>query len=99
MEQARTPQTAGLGPPPSFAKLARGEWQPYGIGFELPAAEKPMLGPGSFGHAGAGGRWGFAHPESGVAVGYVCNTMIESPTAPDPRWVGWLAALREVGGA
>ena len=39
-----------------------------------------MLGPGAFGHAGAGGRWGFGHPESGVAVGYVCNTMIESPT-------------------
>jgi CubicO group peptidase (beta-lactamase class C family) len=95
MEQARAPQTAGLGPPPSFAKLARGEWQPYGIGYELPAAVKPMLGPGSFGHAGAGGRWAFAHPESGVAVGYVCNSMIESPTAPDPRWVGWLAALKE----
>ena len=95
MEQARAPQTAGLGPPPSFAKLARGEWQPYGIGYELPAAVKPMLGPGSFGHAGAGGRWAFAHPESGVAVGYVCNSMIESPTAPDPRWVGWLGALKE----
>ncbi len=99
MERARAPQTAGLGPPPSFAKLARGEWQPYGLGFELPAAVKPMLGPGSFGHAGAGGRWGFAHPESGVAVGYVCNAMIESPTAPDPRWVGWLGALKEAVGA
>jgi CubicO group peptidase (beta-lactamase class C family) len=99
MEQARTPQTEGLGPPGEFQKLARGEWQPFGLGFELPAAVKPMLGPGSFGHAGAGGRWGFAHPEGAIAVGYVCNTMIESPTAPDPRWVGWLAALREVGGA
>jgi CubicO group peptidase (beta-lactamase class C family) len=94
MERARAPQTEGLGPPAAFAKLARGEWQPYSLGFELPAAVKPMLGPGSFGHAGAGGRWSFAHPESGVAVGYVCNTMIESPTAPDPRWVGWLAALK-----
>ena len=98
MEQARAPQTAGLGPPPSFAKLARGEWQPYGLGFELPAAVKPMLGAGAFGHAGAGGRWGFAHPQSGVAVGYVCNTMIESPTAPDARWVGWLGALKEAVG-
>ena len=35
-----------------------------------------MLGDGSFGHAGAGGRMGFAHPESGVAVGYVCNNML-----------------------
>ena len=98
MERARAPRTAGLGPPPSFAMMARGEWQPFSLGYELPAAVKPMLGPGSFGHAGAGGRWAFAHPETGVAVGYVCNTMIESPTAPDARWVGWLAALREAIG-
>ncbi len=95
MERARAPRTSGLGPPGEFRKLARGEWQPFSLGYELPAAVKPMLGPGSFGHAGAGGRWAFAHPESGVAVGYVCNTMIESPTAPDPRWVGWLEALKE----
>jgi len=95
MERARTPRTEGLGPPGEFAKLARGEWQPFGLGFELPAAVKPMLGPGSFGHAGAGGRWAFAHPESGVAVGYACNTMIESAPNPDPRWVGWLGALRD----
>ncbi|MGH7011606.1 MAG: hypothetical protein ACREEX_12295, partial [Caulobacteraceae bacterium] len=70
--------------------------QVYGIGFELPSPAKPMLGPGSFGHAGAGGRWGFAHPESGTAVGYVCNTMLQSPTEPDPRWRGWLSALHRV---
>ncbi len=99
MEAARAPSTAAPGPPGEFAKLARGEPQPFGLGFELPAAVKPMLGPGSFGHAGAGGRWAFAHPERGVAVGYVCNTMIESPTAPDPRWVGWLAALKDAVGA
>jgi CubicO group peptidase (beta-lactamase class C family) len=95
MEKARAPRTSGLGPPGEFAKLARGEWQPFGLGFELPAKVKPMLGPGSFGHAGAGGRWAFAHPESGVAVGYACNTMIESAPNPDPRWVGWLGALKE----
>jgi hypothetical protein len=33
----------------------------------------PMLGDGSFGHSGAGGRLAFAHPESGTAVGYVCS--------------------------
>jgi CubicO group peptidase (beta-lactamase class C family) len=99
MERARAPRTGGLGPPGEFAKLARGEWQPFGLGYELPAAVKPMLGPGSFGHAGAGGRWAFAHPETGVAVGYACNTMIESAPNPDPRWVGWLGALREAVGA
>jgi len=95
MERARAPQTQGLGPPGEFSKLARGEWQPFSLGFELPAKVKPMLGAGSFGHAGAGGCWAFAHPETGIAVGYVCNAMIDSPTGPNPRWVGWLGALRE----
>jgi CubicO group peptidase (beta-lactamase class C family) len=93
MQRARTLQTAGLGPPGEMAKLGRASPQPYGIGFELPSQVKPMLGPGSFGHAGAGGRMGFAHPESGTAVGYACNTMLENPIGPDPRWVGWTGAL------
>ncbi|MGH6993176.1 MAG: serine hydrolase domain-containing protein [Caulobacteraceae bacterium] len=98
MEQARSPQTAGLRPPGELSKLVRGEPQRFGSGFELPSPPKPMLGPGSFGHAGAGGRWGFAHPESGTAVGYACNTMLQSPAEPDPRWRGWLSALRRAIG-
>ena len=99
MERARAPQTRSLGPPGELAKLMRGEPQPYGVGFELPSGVKPMLGPGSFGHAGAGGRMGFAHPESGFAVAYVCNTMLgNTPTAPDARWLGWTAALRQIAG-
>ena len=98
MERARECQTAGLGPPGELAKLARGEPQPFGLGFELPSGVKPMLGPGSFGHAGAGGRMGFAHPETGVAVGYVCNTMRPLFFEPDTRWVGWTEALREAVG-
>jgi CubicO group peptidase (beta-lactamase class C family) len=98
MQRARRLQTEGLGPPGEMAKLGRGGVQPYGLGYELPSVVKPMLGPGSFGHAGAGGRMGFAHPESGTAVAYVCNTMLNSPTGPDPRWVGWTAALHEALG-
>jgi len=95
MNKARTVQTEGLAQPGELAKLGRA--QPYGLGYELPFPVKPMLGPGSFGHAGAGGRLGFAHPESGVAVAYVCNTMLNNtPTAPDSRWVGWTAALHAV---
>ncbi len=93
MQRARRLETEGLGPPGEMAKLGRAGVQPYGLGYELPSVVKPMLGPGSFGHAGAGGRMGFAHPESGAAVAYVCNTMLNSPTGPDPRWVGWTAAL------
>ena len=93
MQTARQCQTEGLGPPGEMAKLRGAGGQPYGLGYELPSLVKPMLGPGSFGHAGAGGRMGFAHPESGTAVAYVCNTMLNSPTGPDPRWIGWTAAL------
>jgi CubicO group peptidase (beta-lactamase class C family) len=98
MERARSPQTAGLGAPGDLAKLSRVEPQRFGLGFELPRAPEPMLGPGSFGHAGAGGRMGFAHPESGVAVGYVCNNMLWNNIEPDARWVGWTKALREAVG-
>jgi CubicO group peptidase (beta-lactamase class C family) len=35
----------------------------------------PMLGEGSFGHAGAGGSLAFAHPESEIGFGYVMNRM------------------------
>jgi CubicO group peptidase (beta-lactamase class C family) len=100
MEAARTLQTGALGPPGELGKLGGGAgFLPYGLGYELPQPTKPMLGPGSFGHAGAGGRLGFAQPESGVAVGYVCNTMLSSMTGPDPRWVGWTAALHEALGS
>ena len=100
MERARASQTEGLGPPGPFAALARGLPQMFGLGYELPSQARPKLGPGSCGHSGAGGRGGFAHPESGVAVGYACNTMLNSLTPhPDPRWVGWLAALKEAVGA
>ena len=47
----------------------------FGLGFMLNDDEIPLLGDGSFGHAGAGGSLGFADPESGVAFGYVMNQM------------------------
>jgi CubicO group peptidase (beta-lactamase class C family) len=99
MERARTCQTTGLGAPGQLAKLAAGPGQMFGLGFELPSETKPMLGPGSFGHGGAGGRLGFADPETGIAAAYVCNTMRVSMAGPDPRWVPWLTALREAVGA
>ena len=35
----------------------------------------PMLGPGSFGHAGAGGSLAFGHPEAEVGFAYAMNKM------------------------
>jgi CubicO group peptidase (beta-lactamase class C family) len=67
----------------------------FGLGFEFPRDGLPMLGEGSFGHAGAGGRLAFAHPESGIAVGYVCDALVWDGATPDPRWSGWTETLAE----
>jgi CubicO group peptidase (beta-lactamase class C family) len=97
MERARTPQTDGLKGPGDFAKLPNPDPQRLALGYELNRRIEPMLGDGSFGHAGAGGRMGFAHPESGTAVGYVCNNMLwDGIRGPDDRWLPWTKALNEI---
>ena len=98
MEQARTLRTGAMSPAGGLAKLQLGMPLNNGLGFEFSRDVTPMLGEGSFGHAGAGGRIGFAHPESGVAAAYVANTMLTVMGAPDPRW-SWMEELRKaVGG-
>jgi len=53
-----------------------------------------MLGEGSFGHTGAGGRLAFAHPERGIAFAFTCDTMLwNGLSGPDPRWTPLLNAL------
>jgi CubicO group peptidase (beta-lactamase class C family) len=97
MERARKPQTDGLKGPGDFAKLPNPDPQRLALGYELNRRIEPMLGDGSFGHAGAGGRMGFAHPESGTAVGYVCNNMLwDGIRGPDDRWLPWTKALNEI---
>jgi CubicO group peptidase (beta-lactamase class C family) len=82
-----------MSPAGDFAKLQFGAPTEYGLGYEFAKPVLPMLGPGSFGHAGAGGRIGFAHPESGVAAAFVANTMVTAPFGqPDPRW-SWMGEL------
>jgi CubicO group peptidase (beta-lactamase class C family) len=56
----------------------------FGLGFQLSFPERPMAGPGSFGHYGLGGSVGFAHPERGLAFGYVVNQMLPGGVV-DPR--------------
>lgn len=63
----------------------------FGLGFQLPFAERPMAGEGSFGHYGLGGSVGFAHPERGFSFGYVVNQMLPGGTA-DPRSVALIEA-------
>jgi len=91
VDGARAPRTDGLplaGAPDPHAPR-------FGLGFELPRPGNPMLGPTSFGHAGAGGRLAFADVESGLAVGYTCTAMRWRPErGPDPRWPPLLEAIR-----
>lgn len=47
----------------------------FGLGFMLPPILSPALPMGCFGHPGAGGSLGFAHPERNLAFGYVMNQM------------------------
>ena len=94
VEGARTLRTGAMVPAGDLGKLQFGGPLQYGLGYELPREATPMLGVGAFGHAGAGGRIGFAHPESGVAAAYVADTMLTVPTGPDPRWT-WMEELRK----
>jgi CubicO group peptidase (beta-lactamase class C family) len=48
----------------------------WGTGFQLASPpSQPMLGPRSFGHAGAGGQLGFADDEYRVGFAYLSNQM------------------------
>jgi CubicO group peptidase (beta-lactamase class C family) len=74
---ATTPQATGT-------DLVIGVESRFGLGFQLSYPLRPMAGPGSFGHYGLGGSVGFAHPERGVAFGYVVNQMLPGGMV-DPR--------------
>jgi CubicO group peptidase (beta-lactamase class C family) len=63
-----TPRTSGV-------DLVLGGESIFGLGMLCDSPFSPFLGPGSFGHYGAGGSVGFAHPASGVAFAYVMNQM------------------------
>jgi CubicO group peptidase (beta-lactamase class C family) len=98
VERARTPRTAAMVPAGDLGKLQLGLPVHYGLGYQLASEATDRLGPGSFGHDGAGGRVAFAHPESGVAAAYVANTMCSGFAGPDPRWA-WIAELRKAAAA
>ncbi|HEY2178279.1 MAG TPA: serine hydrolase domain-containing protein [Caulobacteraceae bacterium] len=94
LERARALRTGAMVPPGDFAKLQLGLPTRYGLGYQLSREGVPLLGEGSFGHDGAGGRLGFAHPESGLAAAYVTNTMISAMPGAIPHW-NWIEELRK----
>jgi len=65
----------------------------FGTGFQLPF-DGSLMGPSSYGHAGAGGSLAFADPEAGVAFAYVMNRM-QIFLGPDPRTRGLIEAVRQ----
>ncbi|MCB5167944.1 beta-lactamase family protein [Streptomyces bambusae] len=67
----------------------------FGPGFMLHGPASPLLSPASYGHPGRGGSLGFADPDSGLAFGYVTNTLAKSVTA-DPRAQALIRALKSV---
>lgn len=64
----------------------------FGLGFVLASEHVPMAGPGSFGHDGANGTIGFAHPEKQLAFGFVSDH-VPPPFGADPAIAEVVAAL------
>src|SRR5262245_9533500 len=67
----------------------------FGMGFMTSGMFTPMLGPGSFGHPGAGGSLAFGYPEAEIGFGYVMNRM-DSTLNGDVRALGLVQAVKEV---
>ena len=47
----------------------------FGSGVQLPFPRLPFLGPGSYGHDGAGGCLAFADREHGIALGFTTDVL------------------------
>lgn len=69
----------------------------FGLGFFIPSTFSPLMGPRSFGHAGAGGSLGFADPDHRLGFAYVMNKM-STNLSNDPRTAGLIAAVEDALG-
>ena len=57
------------------------------LGYFLDIPEMQISPSGKiFGHAGAGGSFGYADPEAKMGIGYTMNKMLLPPDREDPRW-------------
>ena len=65
----------------------------FGSGFFLSSSFSPLMGPRSFGHAGAGGSLAFADPDAGVGFAYIMNQMQQN-LSNDPRTLSLIDAVK-----
>ncbi|MFT4281824.1 serine hydrolase domain-containing protein [Microbacterium sp.] len=68
----------------------------WGWGFELAHPACAMLGAGSFGHAGMGGRLSFASARHRLGFSFVGQRMLFPDPGTDPRWARLLGAVQHV---
>ena len=73
IDKARTVLT--FGEDQVFGSVGMPMKQKIGLGYWVASPEALFGAEGAFGHSGAGGSYGFADPENGLAVGYVMNKM------------------------
>jgi CubicO group peptidase (beta-lactamase class C family) len=85
LDRARTEQVRG----PDEVLIGESR---FGVGFQLATPGAPLLGEGSFGHAGAGGALGFGDATARVGFGYVQNQLGASLLG-EPRTAALVAAL------
>jgi CubicO group peptidase (beta-lactamase class C family) len=93
-------RTSGLGPVPPLAPLPRDREMEFGLGFMIrsPFVDDRFREGGTFGHPGAGGNFGWAHPATRSAVGYTCTSMWADSQVTDTR-LPWVRALSDALGA
>lgn len=94
VERVSSDQLRGIQEPSCYpSALPTSRW---GLGFEISHQHCPMLGDGSFGHAGMGGRLAFAHAPSELGFAFVSQRMTFPEPGKDVRWAGILGAVRGV---
>ncbi len=69
----------------------------FGMGFMTTGFMSPYMGPGCYGHPGAGGSVAFASPEDDIAFAFVMNQM-DNNLANDVRTISLSSAIRSVIG-
>lgn len=94
VERVSSDQLGGIAEPvclPGAVPTTRWGW-----GFELSHPPCRMLGEGSFGHAGMGGRLSFASTPERLGFSFVGQRMVFPEPGADPRWRVLLDAVERV---